>query len=163
MKEKRREGSGKPVPRNLKSFSVREDCSDLWQQHRLTPSQMILDARYSMMCLVWREAAGCKLCDLRDHPGMILYLISLLQRNWCDTLLYSVSDFIFVYSGSSRCPKHYINPAWNPSGLFAVVCQHQKHLLSHCAYLLYCMYGSQNFTNPRLELPENFGHYTSLI
>ncbi len=73
--KKRRERQGKPVPRNLKSFSVREDYSDLWQ-HRLTPSQMILDARYSMMGLVWREA-GCKLCDLRDHPEPFLYLM------WC--------------------------------------------------------------------------------
>ncbi len=118
--KKRRERQGKPVPRNLKSFSVREDYSDLWQ-HRLTPSQMILDARYSMMGLVWREA-GCKLCDLRDHPEPFLYLM------WCHrcreigvTLFYSVSDFIIVFSGSSPCPKRYINPAWNPSGWFAVV------------------------------------------
>lgn len=77
---------GKPVPRNLKSFSVREDYSDLWQ-HRLTPSQMILDARYSMMCLVWREA-GCKpqrssrpvsLPDVIDAEKLVWHFFILCQ------------------------------------------------------------------------------------
>lgn len=114
--KKRRERWGKPVPRNLKSFSVREDYSDLWQ-HRLTPSQMILDARYSMMCLVWREA-GCK-PQRSSRPVSLPDVIDAEKLVW--HFSYSVSDFIIVFSDSSRCPKHYINPAWNPSGWFAVV------------------------------------------
>lgn len=96
----------------ISSHSLCERIIQTFDNREIQPSQISLDARYSMKCLVWREAV-CELCDLRDQPASFF---TWCQRNWCDTLLYSVSGFIIVLSASTQCPKRNVNQAWNPSG-----------------------------------------------
>lgn len=55
----------------ISSHSLCERIIQIFDNREIQPSQISLDARYSMKCVVWREAV-CKLCDLRDQPAFSL-------------------------------------------------------------------------------------------